>query len=151
MFLVGLTETVNIIQRKSTVTNSTVSYSASGAETPRFRAVHEELINLDDGFGDKFNGILTDEKGRVRAFWASFSEQVACHTHQQFALAIRISSFLARTVEWVLFKSLQLWKYSLEQNVSICGIFRRFAHVYGQAIIGTICNYSLMCEFEVKS
>lgn len=79
--LVGLTETVKIIQRKSTVTNSTFSYSAKGAEVPRFRAVHEELINLDDGFGDKFSGILTDEKGRVRAFWASFSEQVGLFRH----------------------------------------------------------------------
>ena len=43
---------------------------------PRFRAVHEEAVKLDQDFGSSFSGILTDERGRVRALWGSYAEQV---------------------------------------------------------------------------
>lgn len=74
--LVGLTESLRVMQRRSTVTNAAVSLSIPPAEIPRFRAVHEELINLDEDFGSKFSGVLTDQEGRVRALWGSYSEQV---------------------------------------------------------------------------
>lgn len=74
--LVGLTESLRVMQRCSTVTNAAVSLSIAPAEIPRFRAVHEELINLDEDFGSKFSGVLTDQEGRVRALWGSYSEQV---------------------------------------------------------------------------
>lgn len=43
---------------------------------PRFRAVHEEVIKLDQDFGATFSGCLTDNRGRVRGLWCSYSEQV---------------------------------------------------------------------------
>lgn len=42
----------------------------------RFRAVHEEVIKLDHDFGATFSGVLTDGRGRVRALWGSYAEQV---------------------------------------------------------------------------
>ena len=41
-----------------------------------FRAVHEEVVKLDQDFGATFSGVLTDEAGRVRALWGSYAEQV---------------------------------------------------------------------------
>ena len=43
----------------------------------RFRAVHEEVCKLDHDFGSTFSGVLTDDEGRVRALWGSYSEQVS--------------------------------------------------------------------------
>ena len=45
-------------------------------QVPRFRAVHEEVIKLDQDFGSTFSGCLTDTRGRVRALWGSYAEQV---------------------------------------------------------------------------
>jgi len=42
----------------------------------RFRAVHEEVVKLDQDFGATFSGVLTDDDGRVRALWGSYAEQV---------------------------------------------------------------------------
>lgn len=42
----------------------------------RFRAVHEEVVKLDQDFGATFSGVLTDDEGRVRALWGSYAEQV---------------------------------------------------------------------------
>lgn len=41
--------------------------------TPRFRAVHEEVIRLDHDFGNTFSGVLADDAGRVRALWGSYA------------------------------------------------------------------------------
>lgn len=48
----------------------------SRLQVPRFRAVHEEVIKLDQDFGATFSGCLTDTRGRVRALWGSYAEQV---------------------------------------------------------------------------
>jgi S1-C subfamily serine protease len=74
--LVGLTKHLRVMQRRSTVTNSTAALTLSGAEVPRFRAVHEEVVRLDQDFGATFSGVLADDRGRVRALWGSYSEQV---------------------------------------------------------------------------
>ncbi|WIA19090.1 hypothetical protein OEZ85_003739 [Tetradesmus obliquus] len=74
--LVGLTKSLRIMQRRSTVTNATVALTIPSAEVPRFRAVHEEVVKLDQDFGATFSGVLTDDEGRIRALWGSYAEQV---------------------------------------------------------------------------
>ncbi|GIL73118.1 hypothetical protein Vretimale_4727 [Volvox reticuliferus] len=74
--LVGLTKHLRVMQRTSTVTNATAALTIPSAEVPRFRAVHEEVIKLDQDFGATFSGCLTDHRGRVRGLWCSYSEQV---------------------------------------------------------------------------
>ncbi|PNW85316.1 hypothetical protein CHLRE_03g180650v5 [Chlamydomonas reinhardtii] len=76
MRLVGLTKHLRVMQRTSTVTNATAALTIPSAEVPRFRAVHEEVIKLDQDFGATFSGCLTDNRGRVRGLWCSYSEQV---------------------------------------------------------------------------
>lgn len=39
------------------------------------RAVHEEVIKLDQDFGTSFSGMLVDDAGRMRALWGSYAEQ----------------------------------------------------------------------------
>ena len=41
----------------------------------RFRAVHEEVVKLDQDLGVGFSGIITDDQGALRALYASYSEQ----------------------------------------------------------------------------
>lgn len=74
--LVGLTKYLRIMQRQSIVTNATAALTIPSAEVPRFRAVHEEVIKLDQDFGATFSGVLTDDDGHVRALWGSYAEQV---------------------------------------------------------------------------
>ncbi|GFR40978.1 hypothetical protein Agub_g1643, partial [Astrephomene gubernaculifera] len=74
--LAGLTKHLRVMQRTSTVTNATAALTIPSAEVPRFRAVHEEVIKLDQDFGATFSGCLTDNRGRVRGLWCSYSEQV---------------------------------------------------------------------------
>jgi S1-C subfamily serine protease len=74
--LVGLTKHLRVMQRRSTVTNATAALTLASAEVPRFRAVHEEVVRLDQDFGATFSGVLADDRGRVRALWGSYSEQV---------------------------------------------------------------------------
>ena len=35
-----------------------------------------QVVKLDHDFGSTFSGVLTDDAGRMRALWASYSEQV---------------------------------------------------------------------------
>ncbi|MEW5303628.1 MAG: hypothetical protein WDW36_006301 [Sanguina aurantia] len=74
--LVGLSDSLRIKQRTSVVTNATVALTIPAAEVPRFRAVHEEVVKLDQDFGTAFSGVLTDDLGAVRCLWGSYSEQV---------------------------------------------------------------------------
>ncbi|KAL6760325.1 hypothetical protein V8C86DRAFT_2557091 [Haematococcus lacustris] len=74
--LAGLTKFLRIMQRKSVVTTATSAITIPAADVPRFRAVHEEVVKLDQDFGATFSGVLTDAEGRVRALWGSYAEQV---------------------------------------------------------------------------
>ncbi|GFH09071.1 PDZ domain-containing protein, partial [Haematococcus lacustris] len=71
-----LTKFLRIMQRKSVVTTATSAITIPAADVPRFRAVHEEVVKLDQDFGATFSGVLTDAEGRVRALWGSYAEQV---------------------------------------------------------------------------
>ncbi|CAD7704528.1 unnamed protein product, partial [Ostreobium quekettii] len=73
--LVGLTESLRVMKRSSIVTNATLALGIPCAEVPRFRAVHEEVLKLDQDFGSRFSGLITDGEGRVRALWGSYAEQ----------------------------------------------------------------------------
>ncbi|KAG5399353.1 hypothetical protein IGI04_021167 [Brassica rapa subsp. trilocularis] len=62
--------------RKSIVTNPCAALNIGSADSPRYRATNMEVIELDTDFGSSFSGALTDEQGRIRAIWGSFSTQI---------------------------------------------------------------------------
>ena len=66
--------------RSSTVINACFSLNIAPITVPRYRAVNEEVVKLDLDFGDSFSGVLVDGQDRLRALWASYSEQVRCHS-----------------------------------------------------------------------
>lgn len=105
VYLVGLSRSLQATSRKSVVTNPCAALNISSADSPRYRATNMEVIELDTGtlslstikiglkyidldcqvvifmllyadFGSSFSGVLTDEHGRVKAIWGSFSTQV---------------------------------------------------------------------------
>jgi hypothetical protein len=49
---------------------------------PRFRAINEEVVSLDDDFGPDFPGVLVDASGAVRALWAAY---ILGHSHEDEA------------------------------------------------------------------
>ncbi|KAI3722738.1 hypothetical protein L2E82_33802 [Cichorium intybus] len=76
VYLVGLSRSLQATSRKSVVTNPCAALNISSADSPRYRATNMEVIELDTDFGSSFSGVLTDEQGRVKAIWGSFSTQV---------------------------------------------------------------------------
>ena len=58
------------------VINACSPLAIAPIEVPRYRAVNEEVVKLDLDFGDAFSGVLVDREDRLRALWASYSEQV---------------------------------------------------------------------------
>ncbi|KAF5791475.1 putative htrA2 peptidase [Helianthus annuus] len=74
--LVGLNKSLQATSRKSVVTNPCAVLKISSADSPRYRATNMEVIELDTDFGSMFSGVLTDEHGRVKAIWGSFSTQI---------------------------------------------------------------------------
>ncbi|KAI3785216.1 hypothetical protein L1987_44331 [Smallanthus sonchifolius] len=76
VYLVGLSRSLQATSRKSIVTNPCAALQISSAESPRYRETNMEVIELDTDFGSSFSGVLTDEHGRVKAIWASFSFQL---------------------------------------------------------------------------
>eukprot|EP00216_Chloropicon_sp_CCMP2111_P002213 CAMPEP_0198241736 /NCGR_PEP_ID=MMETSP1446-20131203/6471_1 /TAXON_ID=1461542 ORGANISM="Unidentified sp, Strain CCMP2111" /NCGR_SAMPLE_ID=MMETSP1446 /ASSEMBLY_ACC=CAM_ASM_001112 /LENGTH=1038 /DNA_ID=CAMNT_0043924613 /DNA_START=27 /DNA_END=3143 /DNA_ORIENTATION=+ len=75
--LVGLSRALRLTAREASVTNATVAMNLPTSDIPRFHAVNEEVIELDQDFGAPFSGILIDrESASMRALWASFSKQV---------------------------------------------------------------------------
>lgn len=76
VYLVGLSKSLQATSRKSIVTNPCAALNIGSAESPRYRAINMEVIEIDTDFGSTFSGVLTDELGRVQALWASFSTQL---------------------------------------------------------------------------
>ncbi|KAL4582445.1 hypothetical protein LXL04_006994 [Taraxacum kok-saghyz] len=76
VYLVGLSRSLQATSRKSVVTNPCAALNISSADSPRYRATNMEVIELDTDFGSSFSGVLTDEEGRVKAIWGSFSTQI---------------------------------------------------------------------------
>ncbi|KAK9843749.1 hypothetical protein WJX81_004878 [Elliptochloris bilobata] len=74
--LAGLSKECRLLHRASRVINAHFALAIKPIEVPRFRACHEEVVKLDHDFGSTFSGMLTDDAGRMRALWASYSEQV---------------------------------------------------------------------------
>ncbi|KAI3726423.1 hypothetical protein L1987_66220 [Smallanthus sonchifolius] len=96
VYLVGLSRSLQATSRKSVVTNPCAALNISSADSPRYRATNMEVIELDTDFGSSFSGVLTDEHGRVKAIWASFSTQlkygVNLSENHQFVRGITIHS-----------------------------------------------------------
>ncbi|KAI5074824.1 hypothetical protein GOP47_0010785 [Adiantum capillus-veneris] len=74
--LAGLSRSLQVILRKSIVTDPGAALNIGYTEYPRYRAMNMEVIELDTDFGHSFSGVLSDEFGRVKALWARFSTQV---------------------------------------------------------------------------
>ncbi|CAH9086893.1 unnamed protein product [Cuscuta epithymum] len=72
--LVGLNKCLQTKSRKSIVTNACASLTIATSGCPHYIATNMEVIELDTAFGASFSGVLTDELGRVRALWGSFSK-----------------------------------------------------------------------------
>ncbi|EIE24624.1 DegP-type protease [Coccomyxa subellipsoidea C-169] len=72
----GLNKSMRSMARNSTVINACFPLSIQPIEVPRYRAVNEEVVKLDQDFGSAFSGVLVDAGDRLRALWASYSEQV---------------------------------------------------------------------------
>lgn len=71
---------INHVIQGAATTNALLA--ACALRCCRFRAVHEEVVKLDQDFGATFSGVLTDDDGRVRALWGSYAEQVGPLTHE---------------------------------------------------------------------
>ncbi|XP_074284746.1 protease Do-like 7 [Silene latifolia] len=76
VYLVGLSRSLQATSRKSIVTNPGAALNIGSADYPQYRAINMEVIELDTDFGSTFSGVLTDEHGRVKAIWGSFSTQL---------------------------------------------------------------------------
>ncbi|KAL2928077.1 Protease Do-like 7 [Bienertia sinuspersici] len=76
VYLVGLSRSLQATSRKSIVTNPCAALNIGSADSPRYRAINMEVIELDTDFGSTFSGVLTDDHGRVQAIWGSFSTQL---------------------------------------------------------------------------
>ncbi|PKA48973.1 Protease Do-like 7 [Apostasia shenzhenica] len=76
VYLVGLSRSLQTTSRKSIVTNPCAALNIGSADCPRYRAINMEVIELDTDFGSTFSGVLTDDEGRVKALWSSFSAQL---------------------------------------------------------------------------
>ncbi|KAG8373783.1 hypothetical protein BUALT_Bualt11G0061000 [Buddleja alternifolia] len=103
--LVGLSRSLQATSRKSFVTNPSAALNIGSADCPRYRAINMEVIELDTDFGSTFSGVLTDDLGRVKAIWGSFSTQLkySCSSSEdhQFVRGIpihTISQILAKII-----------------------------------------------------
>ena len=74
--LVGLSAQLRPMARISAITDATSSAGIPSADIPRFRAVNEEVIQLDIDFGYNFGGVLTTLEGKMLALWASYAKPV---------------------------------------------------------------------------
>jgi S1-C subfamily serine protease len=71
VWLVGLSSRQRLVSRKTRVSRVEASHIPL-SNPPRFRQTNIELIGLSDSTAT-LGGVVSDEKGRVYAFWAAFS------------------------------------------------------------------------------
>lgn len=106
VYLVGLSRSLQATSRKSIVTNPFAALNIGSADCPRYRAINMEVIELDTDFGSTFSGVLTDEVGKVRAIWGSFSTQLkyGCSSSEdhQFVRGIPIYT-ISQVLDKILF------------------------------------------------
>ena len=74
--LVGLTKSLRLAARAVAVADPAVPLDIPTADVPRFRAINEESIELDQDIGTGTSGVLSDATGGVRALWASYSREI---------------------------------------------------------------------------
>ena len=101
--LVGLSGALRPTARDASVTNATAALNIPTAEIPRFHAVNEEVIELDQDFGTSFSGVLIDESASVRALWGSFSRQVG-GDEREFCAGIHsytFSNWISQTIQYL--------------------------------------------------
>ena len=72
--LAGLASDGGVVRRSVAVVHPASPLSASPADVPRFRAVHEVTIKLEHDYGSYAGALVTGE-GAVAGLWASYSEQ----------------------------------------------------------------------------
>ncbi|PWA99685.1 peptidase S1C, Peptidase S1, PA clan, PDZ-like domain protein [Artemisia annua] len=110
VYLVDLDSGLRATSRKSVVTNPYAVMKLSFGRVPRYRATNMEFIELDTGtllfsiiFIDDFSstsdevhadlssilaGVLTNEHGKVKALWGSFSiRNYSCGGHEEHQIA----------------------------------------------------------------
>ena len=80
--LVGLTKSQRVTARAVAVADPAVPLDIPIADVPRFRAINEESIELDQEIGTAFSGVLSDAEGGIRALWASYSRQASGEERQ---------------------------------------------------------------------
>jgi S1-C subfamily serine protease len=103
VILVGLSGALRPTARDASVTNATAALNIPTAEIPRFHAVNEEVIELDQDFGTSFSGVLIDKSASVRALWGSFARQVGGE-EREFCAGIHsytFASWINRTIEFL--------------------------------------------------
>ena len=90
--LVGLSSSLQPVSRKCHVTNAHAAVVTHLCDVPRYRSMHEEVVELDNDFGSGFSGALTDKDGQLLALYASFSKQVKGEEHE-FVRGIPVHAF----------------------------------------------------------
>lgn len=83
--LVCMGHSMRLMHRTSTVTSACSSIRIPLAGAPRFRAVNEEIIKIDHGFGVAYSGALTNKTGEIVALWGSYSEPCDKHDREWMA------------------------------------------------------------------
>jgi hypothetical protein len=69
---VALSYRLRPLSRSSRVVDPMLALAVGKPSWPRFRAINEEGVSLDDVFGPDEPGVLVDAVGAVRALYASY-------------------------------------------------------------------------------
>ncbi|DBA81059.1 TPA: hypothetical protein ACH3X2_007259 [Trebouxia sp. C0005] len=89
--LCGLTQELRLMRRSSRVTSASHALKAGVPSVPRFRPVHEEVIELDHDFGDTFSGVLTTSEGHMTALYANYNEQSGTEDIEEYCRGISVA------------------------------------------------------------
>ncbi|CAG9467416.1 unnamed protein product [Pedinophyceae sp. YPF-701] len=80
--LAGLQGSSKVVRKDTKVLTTAGILQMRGAKAPRFRAVHEEAVMLEDDFGSRFAGVLCDHHACVRGLWGSYSDHSSAGNHE---------------------------------------------------------------------